>query len=199
VPASLALLVIGGLFLVVSDRLRLGPPWLPFLAVALLLIPLTDARRRGHVARQRWLALSTNGLVTLLLLAAAFSLVRGMLDKTLGAPELLQAGLLLWVVNILTFAIWYWEIDAGGPLERHRIQYAAIDFVFPQLTIDSKRAVHWAPHFVDYLFLAFNTSTAFSPTDTLVLSGRAKLLMMAQSLLSLLTIAVLLARGINTL
>jgi hypothetical protein len=199
VPPTLALLAIVVLFLFISDRLTLGPPWLPLAALAVLLIPLIVARYRGHRALQHRLAITLIVVMTVLLIGSAKSLVSRMLDKSLGAPDLLFGGVVLWLVNILTFAVWYWEIDAGGPIERHRFPYTGTDFVFPQLTIDSKSAVAWTPQFVDYLFLAFNTSTAFSPTDTLVLSRSAKALMMIQSLLSLVTIAVLLARGINTL
>ena len=90
-------------------------------------------------------------------------------------------------------------IDGGGPARRRRNSHASTDFVFPQLAAPSVSSASWAPGLVNYLFLAFNTSTAFSPTDTLVLSCRAKLLMMAQSLIALVVIAVLAARAVNTL
>ena len=112
--------------------------------------------------------------------------------------HLRDAGL-IWIVNILIFALWYWEIDGGGPGRRHREGYHSSDFVFPQLTLDQKDGPPWCPSFVDYLFLAFNTSTAFSPTDTLVLSRRIKLLVMTQSLISLMVLAIIAARAINTL
>jgi uncharacterized membrane protein len=118
----------------------------------------------------------------------------------LPARVLLQGAALIWVANVLTFAVWYWEIDGGGPARRHRAAHEPTDFLFPQVAAaDPELAKGWSPRFVDYVFLAFNTSTAFSPTDTLVLSRRAKALMMIQSLISLLVIAVLAARAINTL
>jgi uncharacterized membrane protein len=91
-------------------------------------------------------------------------------------------------------------VDGGGPVERHRDAYRCTDFVFPQFQQDDAaiRAA-WHPEFVDYLFLAFSTSTAFSPTDTLILSRRVKLLMMAQSLISLVVVAVLIARAASGL
>jgi uncharacterized membrane protein len=107
---------------------------------------------------------------------------------------------LIWASNVVTFAVWYWEIDGGGPAERRMDAHTSEDFVFPQLARQEGREVTgWAPGFLDYLFLAFNTSTAFSPTDTPVLSQRAKVLTMIQSVLSLVVILVLVGWAINTL
>ena len=113
---------------------------------------------------------------------------------------LLRYAALIWVANIVTFALWYWEIDGGGPAHRHPGRHASTDFAFPQQQLDDDGVAEgWSPGFIDYLFLAFNTSTAFSPTDTLVLSRRAKLLLMLQSAISLLVLAILAARAINTI
>jgi uncharacterized membrane protein len=107
---------------------------------------------------------------------------------------------LIWVGNVVTFAVWYWEIDGGGPAERTMDAHASEDFVFPQIAQqDGKRATGWAPSFLDYLFLAFTTSTAYSPTDTPVLSRRAKILTVVQSLLSLVVLLVLVGWAVNTL
>ena len=107
---------------------------------------------------------------------------------------------LIWVSNVVTFAVWYWEIDSGA-LAEHRVDgQAGEDFLFPQIAQqDGKRAMGWTPNFLDYLFLAFNTSTAFSPTDTPVLSRRAKILTVVQSLLSLVVLFVLVGWAVNTL
>jgi uncharacterized membrane protein len=99
---------------------------------------------------------------------------------------------------VVTFAVWYWSIDGGGPAQRHREEHVSEDFQFPQMNSEGKTTRVWSPGFLDYLFLAFNTSTAFSPTDTAFLSQRAKVLMMVQALLSLLILAVLVGRAINT-
>jgi hypothetical protein len=119
--------------------------------------------------------------------------------------ELLRAAGALWVGNILVFASWYWRLDGGGPNERDR-QGVHTDgaFLFPQMMMDQsqKRQMGeecWSPGFVDYLFLAFNTSTAFSPTDVPVLSRWAKVLMIVQSMISLATVALLAARAVNIL
>jgi len=111
----------------------------------------------------------------------------------------------LWVSNILVFASWYWRLDAGGPNEREvRGTHTGGAFLFPQMILDPdmKRQMweeYWSPGFVDYLFLAFNTSTAFSPTDVPVLTRWAKLMMMVQSIISLSTVVVLAARAVNIL
>ncbi len=104
----------------------------------------------------------------------------------------------LWITNVLVFALWYWKLDAGGPLGRERAKgRVESSFLFPQMLADENSS--WSPNFMDYLFLAFNTSTAFSPTDTAVLSRWAKAGMMAQSLISLSIIALLAARAVNIL
>jgi uncharacterized membrane protein len=127
--------------------------------------------------------------VALLLLEVA----RGQGD----APALLRGAAAIWMANVLTFAWWYWALDDGGPTARHHRHYRARDVLFPQLTRSEHSA--WKPEFVDYVFLAFTTSTAFSPTDTLILSRRFKALVMIQALLALLVTGVILARAVNTL
>ena len=119
--------------------------------------------------------------------------------------ELLRSAAALWLANILVFASWYWRLDAGGPHKRaQRAGHTSGAFLFPQMTMDPDTRVaagfrEWSPNFVDYLFLAFNTSTAFSPTDVPVLTRWAKVLMMLQSIISLLVIALLAARAVNIL
>jgi uncharacterized membrane protein len=119
--------------------------------------------------------------------------------------ELLLSAAALWIANILVFASWYWRLDAGGPRERElRGVHTDGAFLFPQMTLDrnTKREMgedQWSPGFVDYLFLAFNVSTAFSPSDSPVLSRWAKILMMIQSLISFTTVALLAARAVNIL
>ena len=199
-PAFIALLTIGALYLLVSARLTPGPPWLPLVAVVALLVPRVVAYVRGRHLLTRHLGLVLISLLTLAIITSTVFLVVALLGRTVAAAVLLRGAAVMWVANVLTFAVWYWEIDAGGPGARHRDHHASTDFVFPQLAAAHPGPTEgWSPGFVDYLFLAFNTSTAFSPTDTMVLSRRAKLLMMLQSLVSLIVIAVLAARAINTL
>jgi uncharacterized membrane protein len=107
---------------------------------------------------------------------------------------------LIWFSNVIAFAVWYWEIDGGGPANRTMDTHASEDFMFPQVDQQGgKRAIGWAPSFLDYLFLAFTTSTAYSPTDTPVLSRRAKILTIGQSALSPVVLLVLVGWAVNTL
>jgi hypothetical protein len=132
-------------------------------------------------------------------------LVSALLSHRIAPPDLLRASAALWISNILVFASWYWRLDAGGPHAREK-RGAHTDgaFLFPQMTLDRQARLEmgeqdWSPGFVDYLFLAFNTSTAFSPTDCPVFTRWAKVLMMVQSLISLATVVLLAARAVNIL
>lgn len=198
-PAAVALLVIGAIYAEVSDGLSVGPRVLLLGLVAILLVPLMFAHARGRHRLSRWLALGTTTGVTVALAVSVLFLVSLVPGRGTPAPSLLRDAALLWVANVVTFAVWYWEIDGGGPGQRSRGAHASQDFLFPQMSSEDATASGWSPGFIDYLFLAFNTSTAFSPTDTAVLSRRAKILMMTQSLLSLLVVAVLAARAVNIL
>jgi hypothetical protein len=200
-PAIVALFGVAGLLALVSDRLTVGPPWLPLLVIASLAIPITIAsRRESHVWRRR-MAFVGLGTVTLAVVGSAVLLVQRLLSTGgVEAGPLLIGAAAIWLANCGTFAVWYWEIDGGGPGKRRRDGHVSSDFLFPQLQVgDGTSSGGWWPGFIDYLFVAWNASTAFSPTDTLILSRRAKVLMMIQSLLALVTVAVLAARAINTL
>lgn len=198
-PAAVALLLIGAMYAAISDDLTLGPRILLLGLVALLLVPLISARARGRHHLARWLALALIVTVTVAVAASVLFLVSLVPGSGVPTPSLLRDAALLWIANVVTFAVWYWEIDGGGPAQRRKEAHTSDDFLFPQMSQRDAADPRWSPGFTDYLFLAFNTSTAFSPTDTAVLSRRAKVLMMAQSLLSLLVVAVLAARAINTL
>ena len=198
-PAAVALLIIGALFAVISGTLTLGPRAFLLALVAVLLVPLLSAHQQGRHRLARLLGLGLVGLVTAAIVVSVSLLISSSLSGQTPAPALLQDAALLWVINVVTFAVWYWEIDGGGPAQRHRKGHVSDDFLFPQMNFDGKTARAWSPGFLDYLFLAFNTSTAFSPTDTAFLSQRAKVLMMVQAVLSLLILAVLVSRAVNTL
>lgn len=161
--------------------------------LAAVLLSHTGGRHRAA----RALSLTAVGAVTLAVIASAGLLLEGLLRGATPPPLLLRDAALLWVTNVVNFAVWYWEIDAGGPAGRHYGEYDSQDFLFPRP--DRGVGEPWKPTFMDYLFLAFNTSTAFSPTDTAVLSRRAKVLCMLQASLSLVLIAVLAARAVNAL
>jgi hypothetical protein len=198
-PAAVALLAVGALYAVLSDSLTLGPRAFVPALVAVLLVPLMTAHLRGSHRLARGLGFGVIGLVTVALVVSGFLLVSSALNRGTSAPALLRDAALLWVINVVTFAVWYWEIDGGGPAQRRGEGHVSKDFLFPQMNLGGDVARSWTPGFLDYLFLAFNTSTAFSPTDTAFLSRPAKLLMMVQALLSLVILAVLVSRAINAL
>ena len=208
--AVIGLLGAAGLFAVLPQKLSFGPRWLPLAMIAVLLVPTLAARLRGHHTTNRVLGLIVAGVETFFLVASLLKLVHSLVEPQVGEAILPPVRLLvsagaLWFTNVLVFALWYWHLDAGGPHQRDRAaKYLSDSFLFPQMTMSSHQLADcgladWSPHFVDYLFLAFNTSTALSPADTAVLSRWAKLLMMVQALISLTVIAVLAARAINTL
>jgi hypothetical protein len=198
-PVILALLLTGGIFLVISDRLSIGPNWLPFLAIVMLMIPLTMSRLRGHQRLTRILGLIITGVVTLALASSVVLLITSLLTKSIDAANLLRDAGLIWTANVMTFSVWYWEIDRGGPVARHTHCDTSPDFLFPQMNMHEDDWDNWVPMFIDYIFLAFNHSTAFSPTDTAVLSAKAKILVMAQASISLVVLAVLASRAVNIL
>jgi uncharacterized membrane protein len=198
-PAAVALLIVGALYAVISGTLTFGPRAFLLALVSVLLIPVVTAHQRGRHRLARLLSFGLVSLVTAAVVVSVILLISSSFGGETPAPTLLQDAALLWVINVVTFAVWYWEIDGGGPAQRLRAAHTSEDFLFPQGNLGDKSARAWFPGFLDYLFLAFNTSTAFSPTDTAVLSRRAKVLMMVQALLSLLILAVLVSRAVNTL
>ncbi len=198
-PAAVALLIVGALYAVISDALTFGPRAFLLALVSVLLVPLVTAHQQGRYRLARLLGLALITLVTVAVVVSVFLLISSSLGGQTPPQTLLQDAALLWVINVVTFAVWYWEIDGGGPAQRLREGHVSEDFFFPQMNLGDKSARAWSPGFLDYLFLAFNTSSAFSPTDTAFLSRRAKVLMMVQALLSLVILAVLVGRAINTL
>jgi uncharacterized membrane protein len=198
-PSAVAFLVLGGVYALVSERLTLGPPWW-LLALTVLVVPgAWLLRSRGLMRERRMLAFGMLAVTSVAISVSVVYLVQGLLSHRAEAPELLSGGGLLWVANVLTFSLWYWEVDGGGPTHRHLTLCGSSDFAFPQRVLGDDSEAGWVPDYLDYLFLAFNTSTAFSPTDTMVLARRAKVLMMYQSVLSLVSVVVLVARAINAL
>jgi hypothetical protein len=187
-------------YLALPEPLSVGPSWLLLAIIFVLLIPLSVSYRRGHHRVARILTFTANGAITIAMIASLIFLVRGMTLHRDPATKLLRAASILWFTNVLVFSLWYWKLDAGGPLQRERAR-GRIDssFLFPQMLMQEGRDLSWSPHFMDYLFLAFNTSTAFSPTDTAILTRWAKLGMMLQSLISLTIVALLASRAVNIL
>jgi hypothetical protein len=204
-PAILALLAVGGLRLALPEPLSAGPGWLLLAVVGLLLIPTVWSRQRGLDNLNKVLGYIVTSVVTADMIWSLYLLVAALPSHKEAPQDLLRSAAALWITNILVFASWYWRLDAGGPRARElRGVHTDGAFLFPQMTLDqqSKRTMGeelWSPNFVDYLFLAFNTSTAFSPTDSPVLSRWAKIMMMLQSLISFAAVALLAARAVNIL
>jgi hypothetical protein len=205
-PASLAVVVALGLQLAVPAQLMDTPRWIMPAIGAALLVPLVWTNpfhlRRDEVWL-RWVELVLLAVlvgVNAVYLASLIVLLAS--GDTADGKVLVQAALLIWVTNVVAFALWYWEIDRGGPFARmpeHEHELERADLLFPQMTVDLPGWERWLPGFTDYLFVAFTAATAFSPTDTMPLSARAKTLMGIQSAISLLTIAVVAARAVNVL
>lgn len=199
-PAILAILATAALHFVLPEPLRFGPGWLLLVVVSLLLVPTIIAYRSGRIGMNRVLGHFVLGSLTASMIWSLGLLILRLPEHRDTPQILLRAAVTLWVANILVFASWYWRLDAGGPNERDlRESHSQGAFLFPQMIIPGKQARGWRPGFVDYLFLAFNTSTAFSPTDVPVLSRWAKLMMMVQASISLATVALIAARAVNIL
>jgi uncharacterized membrane protein len=203
-PFVVAILAMIGLQLLLPDRLTLGPQWaLPALEVVLIavLYVLNPGRMERPSKSLRRLGLL---LIAVASVANAWSVAWLVHDITTGAhvdsaAQLLATGADVWLINVLTFAVWYWELDRGGAVSRAHGTHPYPDFLFPQMTAVEMAPTEWEPQFLDYLYVAFTNSTAFSPTDTMPLSRWAKFTMLAQSLISLATAALVVAKAVNTL
>jgi hypothetical protein len=199
-PAFVAMLAASGVYWALPEPLSVGPGWLLLLVIFLLLIPIVISHRRGRYNVARFLTFAANAVITLAMIASLVFLIQGIPLHREPPTALLRSAGALWITNILVFALWYWKLDAGGPLGRdHAAGRVKSSFLFPQMLTQEGGDASWSPHFMDYLFLAFNTSTAFSPTDTAVLTRWAKFGMMLQSLISLMIVALLAARAVNIL
>ncbi|MFJ9344912.1 hypothetical protein [Streptomyces sp. NPDC101237] len=198
------ILVAVALQLMLPHRLALQPYWvLPTLELALLAGLIAGNPRRVE-PRTRWLRLLGLALMGVISLAngwAAVRLVAGLIEGTEGeeAAPLLLTGGGIWLTNVIVFALWYWEWDRGGPMARVRGHRQYADFLFVQMQSPETAPPDWEPAFLDYLYLSFTNSTAFSPTDVMPLSRWAKMLMMLQSSVSLVTVVLVVARAVNLL
>lgn len=200
-PILIVTVGILGLYASLPEHLTMGPSWVIITLALLLLIPSTVAHYAGKVGLNRTLGIAMLALVTIAEVWSLGVLVAGIPTKRQNAPELMRSAVALWVSNVLICACWYWRLDAGGPHQRAmRDVHSEGAFLFPQMTLPNElkqKESNWKPNFIDYLFVAFNTSTAFSPTDSPVLSRWAKIVSMLQATISLATIAILAARAIN--
>lgn len=204
-PAAVAVAVVIAAQAVLSDRFVPGPRYLLPAIEALLLVGLVaaDPNRLTKEAKDlRLLSIGLIGVVAAADAVALVSLVRELVGGGGNGRTLLAAAAGVWLTNVVVFALAYWEIDRGGPLGRAGARPAPsyADLWFPQ-DADAKDAAPpgWQPVFVDYLYVSLTAATAFSPTDTMPLTPRTKLLMGLESLLSLLTVGLVAARAVNIL
>jgi len=202
-PTQLTVVLAIGLQLSLPDRLTAGTRFiLPGLEAVLVigLLVATPRKLEGrHMVRRR-VAVSLVALVSLANAVSLWLLVHNLLHhKPAGGRDLIIAGMLIWVTNFLIFALWYWEIDRGGPGRRAAGEDGPPDFLFPQMSDDSIQPRDWRPLFLDYLYVSLTNAAAFSPTDTMPLSHTAKSVMGLQSIVSLVTIGLIVARAVNIL
>lgn len=213
--ASVAVLGAVVLYVTLPPRLTFGPIWVAPAIVLLVLIPLSIFAPRRHIEtrRSRYASIALIALVNFFNLASVLLLVGSFFRTEQAALHqpgyLLRTGSQIWFTNILVFALWYWELDGDGPDARAHansaMDFRNADFLFPQIqmtiaggsTLPDCIDPLWKPAFFDYFYLAFTTATAFSPCDVLPLSRWAKALMTAEALVSLITIAIVLARAIS--
>ena len=195
-------------------------PWWAASAIELaMLVPLsiatawTHAQMRSATSEQHWrvihdyrrwtrrATLLLVALISLINFQALFGVVHALLYGAKGATGqgLLIDALNIWLTNVLVFALWFWNLDRGGPALRGLRKEPVADFLFPQMSADCPGHGNWSPGFIDYVFVSFTNATAFSPTDTLPLTARSKMLFMVQAMASLLTVGLVAARAVNIL
>lgn len=190
------------LYVALPNRLVIGPHWIVPVLVALPLIPLS-ARKHRHPDESDWIRRATLGLIGLVTLANVTSmilLVHHLLNAKIsdGRP-LIYSAVAVWLTNVIVYGLWFWEIDRGGPHRRAGNPTLLPDLQFPQMENPTLAPEHWRPHFTDYLYTSLANGTSFAPADAMPLSLRMKLLFTTESMVSLVTIAVVAARAVNIL
>jgi uncharacterized membrane protein len=204
-PALLAVAVAIGLQLVLPNRLIRGLgyraliPALEFALIVLLVVISPSGRISKEQSNLRYVGVLLIALISVANVTSLVELLHALLygSRATGRP-LIYASVPIWLTNVIVFGLWYWELDRGGPSARQREIHPRPDFLFPQMSTPGS-SPGWVPNFLDYLYTSFTNATAFSPTDTMPLTDWAKLLMMLQSVASLLTVAVVVSRAVNIL
>ncbi|MBX9688512.1 MAG: hypothetical protein K2X27_17515 [Candidatus Obscuribacterales bacterium] len=207
-PNFLALAAVGGLQLAMPTELSIcGTPWMLLALVCAFLLPGEILHALGKHTFCKLIGYTVLSIITGAMILSVYLHVQALAHKSVSPDQLLGSASILWVTNILVFACWYWRLDAGGPHKRGmRSAHTHGAFLFPQMTLSDPHSRDgddelrkWTPHFIDYLFLSFCSSTALSPTDVPVLSRWAKVLMMVQGSIALILVALLAARAVNIL
>jgi hypothetical protein len=201
----LAFLAICAIYLALPRKLVVGPIWLLPTLIVVLLVPTVVSHRVGKHSLNRTLGFVINGITTLALIGSVILLVRGLPAHRESPLQLLRSGGLLWLTNVIVFALWYWRLDGGGPtLRAKEKKFGSTSFLFPQMQIPHDErgqfeCVRWRPRFIDYLFVAFTQSSTFGPTDAPILARWAKALAMIQILISLTIVILLISQAVGVL
>ena len=201
----LALLAVAAIYMALPRELVVGPSWLLPLMVVVLLIPTVFAHRTGLHSLNHVLGIVIAAIITVGLITSVVLLVTTIPGRTAPPLALLRSGGSLWLTNVLVFALWYWRLDGGGPRAREtKHEFGSRSFVFPQMQIEKMErktfgVERWRPGFVDYLFVAFTTSSTFGPTDAPILTHWAKFLTIIQILISLTIMVLLISRAVGVL
>jgi hypothetical protein len=201
----LAVLAIGAIYLALPRNLIIGPIWLLPTLIVVLLIPTVMSHRTGKRSLNRFLGIVINGITTVALIGSVVLLVRALPSHKETPLRLLLSGGLLWLTNVIVFALWYWRLDGGGPTTRHEEKkFGSTSFLFPQMQVPHDERAQfactgWRPRFVDYLFVSFTQSSTFGPTDAPLLARWAKVLAMIQIFISLSIVILLISRAVGVL
>jgi hypothetical protein len=205
-PVALAILVVVFLHVALPARYRVDPAWV-VPAVLIVLLAVLIIADPGRIDRQRtWLRILTGVVIAFVTLANTYAAAR-LIDDIItnnklfanNATALLATGGVIWATNVIAFGLWYWDLDRGGAAARAHHPDRNPAFVFPEMQYTDYVAPSWAPQLLDYLFLSFWTSTAFSPAETSAIKPWAKALMMLEAAASLALVALVIARAINIL
>jgi len=201
----LAVLAIGAIYLALPPNLIIGPFWLVPTLIVVLLIPTVVSHRAGMRGLNRTLGILINTITTIALIGSVALLVRALPAHKESPLALLRSGGLLWLTNVIVFALWYWRLDGGGPTKRQEDKkFGSRSFLFPQMQIPHDERAQFActgfrPRFIDYLFVSFTQSSTFGPTDAPLLARWAKVLAMIQIFISLSIVILLISRAVGVL
>lgn len=204
IPVLIALLVAIGLQLAIPKSYTVVPRW-PLILLEILLVlvqvGLNPLRLSRRTALGQWASYLLLAAITLDNSLSALVLNIRILtgDVSDNAGVLLGSGAAIYVTTVIAFGIWYWELDRGGPFARREGSRPYPDFMFPQMTEPELAPPNWRPEFVDYLYVSLTNVVAFSPTDTMPLTRRAKAMMAGQAILSFTTLGLVIARAVNVL
>jgi hypothetical protein len=203
---AVAVLAAGGLRAVLPPELRNGDARWLFIVVVVMLLAVLVTGDPGRIDRDStWLRILTGsliGLISAVNASAAVRLVAGIITAakfSTDANILLASGGAIWLTNVITFGLWYWDLDRGGAAARARGAGGRPAFVFPEMNNAQYVGADWYPKFMDYLHLSFTTATAFSPTDVSAIKPWAKLMMMAEEAISLVVAVLVVSRAVNIL